>query len=219
MLKRTWEGICVREWYCVCDSLQNLQWFCNTLVISSALATSTLKRSECSPPSSIDDGSTTRPWVINRFATQHDADTAVTPRWGVRCLVHVIEIHMVCMLIQRNDIVHHSTLCLFACWQAVQLWQLFHLGMSQGPLGFNSTHWIYYCLFYTSYLKMVLDMVSFCLQRGIKSNKLVHFLSKFCCWCENITFSLLSFRLSLVQALLLFILNEGATIPDSLCCH
>lgn len=51
-----------------------------TLGISSAVATSTLKRSEYSPPSSIDDGSTTRPWVINRVATQHDADTAVTPR-------------------------------------------------------------------------------------------------------------------------------------------
>jgi hypothetical protein len=109
-----------------------------------------------------------------------------------------------------NDIAHHSTLCLLL---AGRLCNDYSCSTLQWPLGFNSTHWIYYFLFYTSYLKIVLDMTSFCLPRSVISNTLIHCFSEFCCWHKNIKFLLLSFKVSLVQALLIFILNEDTKIP------
>jgi len=56
------------------DWAHKLFWY------SCVVATSTLKGSECTPSSSPDDGPTARPWFFYRFATQHDAGAAVSPR-------------------------------------------------------------------------------------------------------------------------------------------
>jgi hypothetical protein len=46
---------------------------------SYVVATSAFKRSEYSSPSSTDDGTTARPWLISRAAAEHGAGAAVPP--------------------------------------------------------------------------------------------------------------------------------------------